>query len=380
MITPGSTLGVMGGGQLGRMFAIAARRMGYRVHVFDPAAGGPASQVTDREVNADYTDESALDRFARDVDAVTVEFENIPARSLAVLADRRPVHPAAEVLLICQNREREKTFLAKKGYPLAPFAVVDSSDSLRRGLAETGVPGVLKTAAFGYDGKGQLRIEGESDPERLWKEFGAPRAVLEKWIPHESELSVICGGSPNFGYTCFPAAENVHSRHILDYSIVPARIEKTILDRAAEIAHSIARELDLTGLLAVEFFLTPKGELLVNELAPRPHNSGHYTFDACVTSQFEQQVRTLCGLPPGSSRLLSPVVMVNLLGDLWHRGDPDWRVVLDEPDAKLHLYGKAEARPGRKMGHFCVLAEDRDEALGKALAIRERLSIDMPQD
>ncbi len=376
MIPPGSNIGVMGGGQLGRMFALAARRMGYRPHVFDPSPGGPAGQVAESEINAAFTDEAALERFARGVEAVTFEFENIPAPSLEALARVRPVHPSPEVLLICQNREREKNFLSRKGYPLAPFAVVDSAESLRAGLAETGVPAVLKTASFGYDGKGQLKIgDASPSPEDLWKSFDAPRAVLEKWIPHECELSVICGGAPETGYACFPAAENVHTRHILDYSIVPARIDPKILNEAESIALALAADFKLRGLLAVEFFLPPDGRLLVNELAPRPHNSGHYTFDACVTNQFEQQVRALCGLPLGSPRLLTPVVMVNLLGDLWNDFAPDWSPILNEPGAKLHLYGKAEARPGRKMGHFCVLDPSPEEALQKALAIREKLGI-----
>ncbi len=376
MIAPGSTLGVMGGGQLGRMFAIEARKMGYRVHVFDPSPACPAGQVADLEINAEYRDESALARFAEGVSTVTFEFENIPAASLNVLSKARPVHPSPEVLLICQNREREKTFLERNGYPVAPFAVIDSPEALREGLLQTGTPAVLKTADFGYDGKGQLKIDKPEPPGELWERFGPRRAVLEGWITHEFELSVVCAGSPASGYSCFPAAENVHTRHILDVSIVPARIDPAILEEAESIARSLARDLSLTGLLAVEFFLDSQGGLIVNELAPRPHNSGHYTFDACVTSQFEQQVRTLCNLPAGSTQLLSPVVMVNLLGDLWNDGEPDWNTIFSEPSAKLHLYGKNEPRPGRKMGHFCVLDPSRDEALRKALNIRANLGID----
>lgn len=375
MIPPGSTLGVMGGGQLGRMFAIEARKMGYRLRVFAPAGGSPAGQVADLECNAPYTDEAALESFAQGVAAITFEFENIPAASLEALARGCPVRPHPDVLLICQNREKEKNFLAGKGYPLAPFAVVDSAESLRENLRGTGAPAVLKTAAFGYDGKGQKKIGLEEDPEAVWRDFDAPRAVLEKWIEHEREISVVCAGSPDNGYSCFPAAENIHTHHILDYSVVPARIPPQIRDEAESLARSLAADLELTGLLAVEFFLTPGGKLLVNELAPRPHNSGHFSFDACVTSQFEQQVRTLCGLPLGSPELLSPAVMVNLLGDLWDGGDPDWSPVLEEPAAKLHLYGKAEARPGRKMGHFCVLDPSPERAIDKALALREHLGI-----
>ncbi len=373
MIPPGSTLGVMGGGQLGRMFGMAARKMGYRVHVFDPAPDSPAGQVADKQVEADYTDEAALTRFAGEVAAVTFEFENIPAASLEALERVCPVRPGPEILLICQNREREKTFLSKNGYPLAPFAVVDSPAGIDEGLRHTGTPAVLKTAAFGYDGKGQVKVCEDSSAREVWESLGAPRGVLEAWIEHECELSVICAGSPESGYSCFPAAENSHTDHILDVSIVPARIDPARIQEAESIAASLADSLNLTGLLAVEFFLTRDGKLLVNELAPRPHNSGHYSFDACVTSQFEQQVRTLCALPPGSPRLLSPAVMVNLLGDLWDSGDPDWSPVLSEPSAKLHLYGKAAARPGRKMGHFCVLDPSVEQAVETALRIRNQL-------
>ncbi len=375
MIAPGSILGVMGGGQLGRMFALAARRMGYRIHVFDPAPNCPAGQVADLEVNSEYDDENALARFAGGVAAVTFEFENIPAGSLETLARKCPVHPGPEVLLTCQNREREKRFLADRGYPLAPFAVVDSADSLRTALRRIGTPAVLKTAAFGYDGKGQVRIDAENSPEACWRALDAPRGVLESWIHHDRELSVICAGSPQTGYVCFPAAENLHTRHILDVSIVPARVDPGLVEEAAALARSLAGDLALTGLLAVEFFLDPDGRLLVNELAPRAHNSGHYTFDACVTSQFEQQVRTLCGLPNGCPRLLCPAVMVNLLGDLWKNGEPDWTPVLREPAAKLHLYGKKEARPGRKMGHFTLLDPGAENAVDKAFRIRRELGI-----
>lgn len=376
MIPSGSTLGVMGGGQLGRMFGIEARKMGYRLGVFNPAGDSPAGQVADFECTAAFTDEAALERFARDVAAVTFEFENIPATSLEALERGCPVRPRPEVLVVCQNREKEKTFLAAKGYPLAPFAVVDSGASLREALGRIGTPAVLKTAAFGYDGKGQKKIGPSDDPEDLWRGFEAPRAVLEKWIEHEREISVICAGSAESGYSCFPAAENVHTHHILDYSVVPARIAQETRREAESIARSLAADLDLCGVLAVEFFLAADGKLLVNELAPRPHNSGHFTFDACITSQFEQQVRTLCGLPLGSPRLLSPVVMVNLLGDLWPADDkPDWTPILNEPSAKLHLYGKGEARPGRKMGHFCVLDASPEKALEKALELREKLKV-----
>ena len=359
-IGPGSTVGILGGGQLGRMFGIAARRMGYRVHAFEPNPDSPAGQISDMEINAPYTDSLALERFARRVDVISFEFENIPLSAINEVANLRPLRPRGEVLHICQNREREKAFLARHGFPLAPYAVVDSAGSLGAALARLGTPSVLKTADFGYDGKGQLKIEGVANPEKSWQEFNASRGVLEKWIPFEAELSVIVGRGLDGRMIAFPPSENIHKRHILDISIVPARFPPAVCEAAVRIASDITDSLDVVGLLAVEFFLARDGELLVNELAPRPHNSGHYTFDACATSQFEQQLRAVCGLPLGSSALLTPAVMWNLLGHLWERGEPDWRLILSEPRAKLHLYGKAEPRPGRKMGHVTVLAETRE--------------------
>lgn len=356
-IGPGSTVGILGGGQLGRMFGIAARRMGYRVHAFEPHPDSPAGQISDVEVNAPYTDSLALARFARQVDVISFEFENIPLSAIREVAGIRPLRPRGEVLHICQNREREKAFLSRHGFPHAPFAVVESADGLRAALKTIGTPSVLKTADFGYDGKGQVKLEGEVDVESTWQRFHSARGVLEKWISFEAELSVIVARGLDGRMMAFPPSENLHRRHILDLSIVPARFPSAIGEAAVRLASDVTAALDVVGLLAVEFFLTADGALLVNELAPRPHNSGHYTFDACVTSQFEQQLRAVCGLPLGSTDLLSPVVMWNLLGHLWKSGEPDWKVILSEPRAKLHLYGKAEARPGRKMGHVSVLSE-----------------------
>ena len=356
-------MGILGGGQLGRMLAIAARRMGYRVHAYEPQPDCPAGQICDVEVNAPYTDSASLKAFAEGVDVISFEFENIPRSAVEAVASLRPVRPRGEVLHICQNREREKTFLQANGFPCAPFRVVDSASSLREALAEIGTPAVLKTADFGYDGKGQVKLTDEVDSEAIWKQFGAPRGVLEKWIPFEAELSVICARGLDGTIAAFPASENIHTNHILDLSIVPARFSPAILEKAESLASEITHQLDVIGLLAVEFFLTSKGELLVNELAPRPHNSGHFTFDACVTSQFEQQLRAVCGLPLGSPELLKPVVMWNVLGDLWKNGTPDWNALLKDPRAKLHLYGKSEARPGRKMGHVCLMADTVEEAL-----------------
>ena len=373
VIPPGSTIGLLGGGQLGRMFGIAARRMGYRVHTFEPSPDSPAGQISDREFCGSYTDWDLLETFVRSVDVVTFEFENIPAEVVDRISQSKPVHPRSHVLHICQNREREKNFLFKHGYPHAPFAVVSDQAGLDAALSSIGAPAVLKSAEFGYDGKGQQKINPGDHPN--YPSFEDGRAVLEKWIAFERELSVICARSAN-GSTCvFPASENVHTHQILDYSIVPARIEPEVRRRAESIATNVAHDLDVVGLIAVELFLTHDNQLIVNELAPRPHNSGHYTFDACVTSQFEQQLRAVCGLPFGSPALLSPVVMVNLLGDLWAGGtQPDWLPVLSDPYAKLHLYGKSESRRGRKMGHFCVLRETLDEALSGALKIKQELT------
>ena len=372
-IPPGGVVGILGGGQLGRMLAIAARRMGYRVHAYEPQPDCPAGQICDVEVNAPYSDSASLEKFARGVDVISFEFENIPRAALDTVSALKPVRPRGEVLHICQNREREKNFLRSKGFPCAPFRMVDSSETLASALAEIGSPSVLKTADFGYDGKGQLKISGPADATELWQRFGAPRGVLEKWIPFEAELSVVCARGLNGEVVPFPCSENIHENHILDLSIVPARFAPEIAERAEKIAASIAEALDVVGLIAVEFFLTRDGELLVNELAPRPHNSGHFSFDACATSQFEQQLRAVCGLPLGSPELLRPVVMWNILGDLWKNGEPDWSGVLSEPLAKLHLYGKSEARPGRKMGHVCVMADSTAEALVVIERIRARL-------
>jgi 5-(carboxyamino)imidazole ribonucleotide synthase len=373
VIPPGSTIGLLGGGQLGRMFGIAARRMGYRVHTFEPSPDSPAGQISDQEFNGSYTDWGLLETFVRSVDVVTFEFENIPAEVVDRISQSKPVHPRSEVLHICQNREREKNFLFKHRYPHAPFAVVSDQAGLEAALASIGAPAVLKSADFGYDGKGQLKINPGDRPD--YSPFEGGRAVLEKWISYERELSVICARGSDGNASVFPPSENVHTGHILDYSIVPARIEPEVQSVAEAIATNIAHDIDVVGLIAVEFFLTRDNQLIVNELAPRPHNSGHYTFDACVTSQFEQQLRAVCGLPFGSPKLLSPIVMVNLLGDLWTRGaQPDWRPVLNDPCAKLHLYGKMEGRRGRKMGHFCVMQDTLDEALAGALKIRRELT------
>jgi 5-(carboxyamino)imidazole ribonucleotide synthase len=371
-IAPGATIGVLGGGQLGRMFGIAARRLGYRVHTYEASPDSPAGQISDREFTGSYTDEAKIAEFVDSVDVITFEFENIPAAVLDWIATKKPIHPRSEVLHICQNRQREKTFLRANGYPIAPFRVVGNEDELKVGLQEVGYPAVLKTADFGYDGKGQQKIAVAADAD--FAPYLGGKAVLEGWVDFDCEISVIAARGGDGAVCTFPAAENVHSHHILDYSIIPGRVPDRIQREASEVARSIATDLDVVGLLAVEFFVTSDGRLLVNELAPRPHNSGHYTFDACVTSQFEQQLRAVCGHPFGSPELLVPTVMVNLLGDLWSEGrPPDWSPILAQPRAKLHLYGKLEGRPGRKMGHYCVLGPTLDEAFKIAMNIRSEI-------
>ena len=374
MIEPGSTIGVLGGGQLGRMTGQAARALGYGFAVYEPQAKCPAGHVADLEINAPYSDESALGRLADAADVVTYEFENVPVEATRVLGEKVTLHPRPEILHICQNREREKNFLRDNGIPCAPFAIVDSLEDLETALSKIGRPSVLKTATFGYDGKGQLKISNEdTDTKSVWKQFGQHRAVLEGWMDFSMEISVMVAANENGEVTTFPVAENIHTNHILDYSIVPARISPELQNQAEALAKEIATKMGLVGLLGVELFVLKDGTLAVNELAPRPHNSGHYTIDACVTSQFEQFARAVCGLPLGSTELFRPITMVNILGDAWIDRQPNFNAILEDPEAKLHLYGKAEARKGRKMGHFCVLGDSADAAYEKAKALKAKL-------
>ena len=386
MILPGSTFGILGGGQLARMTALAARRLGYRFRILDPAgAGAPAAAVAECTVQSAYDDPLGLEAFGAGLDVASIEFENIPVAALQTVERFCPVRPGWHVLETCQHREREKLFLQKAGYPHAEFRVVTDVAQLIDAVATLGTPCVLKTAESGYDGKGQLKIDMGADLSHAWHEWSGSRprrGVVEAWVNFKAELSVICARNGRGAAEAFPVFENIHRRHILDTTISPARFEPAVLSAARDLALSITEALDVRGLLAVELFLTRRGELVVNELAPRPHNSGHLTFDAGLTSQFEQHARAVCDLPLGSPALLSPAVMVNLLGDLWSPDGsaPDWRAVLDEPAAKLHLYDKARAKPGRKMGHFCVLAPSVEEALAKSGAIRERLATSATRD
>ncbi|MDR0534709.1 MAG: 5-(carboxyamino)imidazole ribonucleotide synthase [Verrucomicrobiales bacterium] len=374
MIPPGSTIGLLGGGQLGRMFAISARKMGYGIQVFEPSPNCPTGQVADAEFNAPYSDIAALQKFAANCDVITYEFENIPVSVLDQAGKITPLFPDASILHICQNREREKLFLRASNIPCAPFEVVRSAAELASAFDKIGFPCVLKTADFGYDGKGQVKFkERPANVEETWKQFGAPAGVLEGWVNFSKELSVIVARGRDAAVSVFPVSENIHTNHILDFSIVPARIEEKIQEQARGLAIEIAEKLKLVGLLAVEMFLGANGELIVNELAPRPHNSGHYSFDACVTSQFEQHLRAVCGLPLGSTELLSPVVMVNILGDAWQNHPPHFDQLLANSNVKLHLYGKTDPKPGRKMGHFCVFGPDSEVAYQMAVELKKVL-------
>jgi len=367
-ILPGATLGILGGGQLGRMFTIAARTMGYKVMVLDPDFASPAGQMADVHLQADYTDHGALKQLGAACAAVTTEFENVPAQSLIELANHCRVSPGAAAVAIAQDRSHEKSWLAQNGFATAPFALVYSEGDLDAGLADTGTPALLKVARFGYDGKGQARVNTREEARTAFHEFGGQPCVLEGFVKLEREISVVLARDDAGECALFPVAENRHEHGILDVSIVPARVTDSLAEQARAMARDVAGKLGYVGVMAVEFFIAG-GRLMVNEIAPRPHNSGHYTLDACVTDQFEQQVRALCGLPLGDTRLLSPVVMVNILGDRWQNGGPHWDALLAHPAIKLHLYGKDAARPGRKMGHFNVL----DAELPAALALAEKM-------
>ncbi len=375
LIGPGSTIGVLGSGQLGRMFAIAARRMGYRVHTFSPDDDTPTGQVADVEVTASYDDLEALRAFARNVHVVTFEFENVPIEAVDAVEAHAPVRPSGVALHTAQQRAREKTFLADRGFPTAPFARADTLDELWAAVAGVGTPAVVKTAAFGYDGKGQHKVTTPADVEHVWKAIGHQAAIVERFVSLQAEISVIAARGLDGTIAEYPPFENRHRNHILDLTTSPATISPAMARRATDITHAILEELQYVGLLCVEFFLTTDGELLVNELAPRPHNSGHLTFDASVTSQFEQQVRAICGLPLGSTELLRPAAMANLLGDLWLDGEPNWAAACRFPEVKLHLYGKTEPRPGRKMGHLTATGRSVAEAQERAIAARDALLI-----
>jgi 5-(carboxyamino)imidazole ribonucleotide synthase len=370
----GKTIGVLGGGQLGRMLAQAVKRLGGRIHVYEPQAKCPAGAVADKEVNAAYEDIPALSAFARECEVVTYEFENVPAAPLRAIEGLTKLRPHWQVLETTQNRSREKNWLKQNGFPHARFAEVAAGGDLVAGIRSVGVPCVVKTADFGYDGKGQLKVMAEADVSAAVKRFTDQPVVIEQFVDFACEVSAVVARSANGEVAVFPVAENIHTNHILDFSIVPARVAAAVSAAAEAMARQVAAKIDLVGVLGVELFVTKAGEVLINELAPRTHNSGHYTLDACGTSQFEQQARAICGLPLGSAALSSPVVMVNLLGDLWAKGEPRWEMLRAHPTARLHLYGKSEARAGRKMGHLTVVAEEVEAALALARQLKLRLS------
>jgi len=381
IIAPGAWLGLLGGGQLGRMFCMAAQSLGYKVAVLDPGFVSPAGGVADRHMRADYQDPQALAEMAQFAAAATTEFENVPAGTLEYLARSMRVTPAAASVAIAQDRISEKTFLAGQGFAVTPFAVL-RTEAEARAVDSALVPGIVKSARLGYDGKGQIRVRVAADVVAAFREMGGTPCVLERFVELACEVSVIVARDERGEAIAWPVAENLHRDGILDVTIVPARVSPALSKQALVVALAIAAKLDYRGVLCVEMFVTADGKLLVNEIAPRPHNSGHYTIDACVTSQFEQQVRVLAGLPMGDTRQHVPAVMVNLLGDLWFEDpnaksprEPDWSQVLRHPQAKLHLYGKAEARRGRKMGHATCVGPTLEDALTAARAIKRDLGI-----
>ena len=380
MIPPGKTIGIVGGGQLGRMLALTARRMGYRIAVLDPELACPAGPVADLALTAPFDDSKALRRLAEASDVITYEFENIPTDSLRQMASIRPVFPDPSVLHVCQHREREKQFLQNSGFPCPKFEVVASAADLASALKRFPGKCRLKSSAFGYDGKGQLALEPGADPEKSWAQANIPRAILEEHVGFVRELSVLVARNGQGRTLAFPPLENRHAAGVLERTVFPARLADTVANEALALARQIAEKLGLVGLLGVEMFELPGGKLLVNELAPRVHNSGHLTVEACHTSQFEQQIRAVCGLPFGLVAPLCPAAMFNLLGDLWAKGEPDWSPVLALPGGVLHLYGKAQARPGRKMGHLTVRASTPEEAirLGTEALTPIRLAAGLP--
>lgn len=373
-ILPGSAVGVLGSGQLGRMFAIAARRMGYRVHTLSPDDDTPTGQVADVEIKASYDDLGAVRRFAQSVAVVTFEFENVSSAAASAAAEFAPVRPDGQVLHITQHRRREKVFLRDHGFPVAPFEVVNSLPELESATARIGCPSVLKSAGFGYDGKGQVKLTAGADLAAAYAKAGAAECVLEAFIDFDCEVSVVAARGLRGEFAHYGAVRNEHANHILDVTTAPASLNPAVESQAVEITRGILETLDVVGVLCVEFFVTRQGNVLVNELAPRPHNSGHFTFDANVTSQFEQQLRAICGLSLGSTEQLRPAAMANLLGDLWSNGEPDWASACSLPDVKLHLYGKSDPRPGRKMGHLTALAPTPAEAASRVRLARSLLT------
>jgi 5-(carboxyamino)imidazole ribonucleotide synthase len=377
-LLPGATIGMLGSGQLGRMFTVAARRMGYHVHVLSPAPGSPTGQLADVEVVAPYDDADAVARFAAQVDAVTLEFENIPTASLEAAAANAPVRPGVRALYTTQHRAREKRFLAGLGVPHVPFAELPAGGDVDAAIAKVGMPCVVKTAGFGYDGKGQVRVDGQDGLAEARRLASSQAVVVERFVELEAELSVVGGRGLDGAFVAFAPALNRHVDHILDLSSAPGALPGGVSDEATEITAAVLEGLDLVGVACVEFFLSASGDLLVNEIAPRPHNSGHLTIEGAETSQFEQQLRAVAGLPLGSAAPRRPAAMANLLGEVWSGGRPDWAAALAVPGVALHLYGKAEARVGRKMGHLTATADTAEAAQARVLRARERAARGAP--
>jgi 5-(carboxyamino)imidazole ribonucleotide synthase len=378
MILPGATLGLVGGGQLGRMFTMAARNLDYRVTVLDPDPLSPAAEFASGHLNTAYTHPVSLEEMAKTCAAVTTEFENAPAEALIELARRTTVRPSGHAVAIAQDRTLEKAFFSSNGFPVGAYAVIRNHDEIDAALRTVKLPGVLKTARFGYDGKGQARIDTRDDLVATLTEWKSALCVLEQFLPLVKEISVVLARAEDGKTAIFPIAENQHVNGVLDITIAPARVAPALAREAENIARNMAAKLDYVGVMAVEFFVVEGEKLLINEIAPRPHNSGHFTIDACRTSQFEQQVRVLCALPLGDTSQHTPAVMLNLLGDIWRGANnetpPDWWAVLKHPGAHLHLYGKRQARAGRKMGHVTVCAADLESALAIALEIKRDLA------
>lgn len=366
MILPGATLGMLGGGQLGRMFTTAAQTMGYKVIVLDPDEHSPAGIIANQHICAKYTDEQALTDLASACDAITTEFENIPASTLAFLEQKTVVHPSSTALASTQNRIAEKQFIASLGIPVAPFLAIRNEADIDAISGQVKFPAILKVATFGYDGKGQVVCQNKEDVYQAFANLNEAECVLEQRINLEREVSTVLARSQSGDISNFPVAENTHINGILHSTTVPSVIDQQQQQTVVAMADKIAKGLNYVGTMAVEFFISKEGDVLANEIAPRPHNSGHFTLDACATSQFEQQVRMLCGLPSGNCDLVSPVVMINILGDVWGKSKPNWGSLLSQPNIKLHLYGKQQARAGRKMGHFNVLAATTKQALSQA--------------
>ena len=373
MILPGATLGLLGGGQLGRMFTVAARTMGYEVIVLDPDTDSPAGAFATKHLCAAYDDKAALLHLATECDAVTTEFENVPATSLEFIAQHIPVRPSASAIHIARDRILEKQAIRDFGLDTVDYYVIENDTDLENALEAISLPALLKTATMGYDGKGQKVVSNASELAPAFHQLGSISCILEKFIELSCEVSVVLARSICGHIETFAIAENKHADGILDVSIAPARVNQEITARAEKMARILAEKLDYCGVLAVEFFVDVNDRLMNNEMAPRPHNTGHYTLDACLTDQFQQQVRTLCGFKPGKSDLTTPAVMVNILGDLWSEGTPAWDTLFKYPGAFLHLYGKKEPRPGRKMGHFTLVGDDLKKLVETAAMLKKAL-------